>query len=262
VKVNLKHIFGLGLKAFAADASPEDLAEAAKAMHEEPEAESDDKKAKDAKAAADAAAAKDAADKAAADKAATDAKAKDTAKATDWRAKRHAALDKALDEEEKGEDVDLSKLKDAMGDSEEEEEKKKEEGEDAEECPDCGELMEDCTCGAKDSEEEEEEKKEKKGEDRAAAADGAVAALHALRPFVAHSEDTAVRNAFNKVLGQAQRTSKQSNGSYGKFASVSRARDVAGKNPRGRAADSGTGGDDRIVKMQAFYDEAHKQGGK
>jgi len=158
------------------------------------------------------------------------------------------------------------------------------EAEDAEECPECGEVGEDCACA--DAEEEEVESGEevldaeegespdpdsdddqedvedkRKGKDRARAADAATAVLRMIRPFAARSNDKAFQATFNRALDSVKKTSRVSNGGYGKFASSARARDKAPRNPNPDRARAGDGaGKDPISKMQEFYNTAHKGG--
>ena len=107
----LKHVFGLGLKAFAQDAEPEKLAEAAeeakKLESKSPSAE--DRKSDD----------RHADDRHAEDRKAEDAKAADGDRRADDRGARlHAALDRVLQhhaDKRAAEDVDLEELKGLMG---------------------------------------------------------------------------------------------------------------------------------------------------
>jgi hypothetical protein len=196
-------------------------------------------------------------------------------------------LDQFLSEEQKepehaadkDEPADPSELDSVLG------------GEDAEEeCPECGEKG--CAC---DEESDPGEKEEASGEenigdadpainatpdhdhgpgdkakakdaaiargDRARANDAVAAALKMLRPSIARTQDKAVQNAFNSVLGSLTRASKPTTGGYGAFAGSARARDKAPRNPNpapgsARANDA----QDAITKMQKFYDDARKGG--
>lgn len=263
VKNHIKHLLGLGLKAMAADAEPEDLAEAAEAVskHQEPPAESEDKKTNDA--------------------------AKDSAKdavATDEAARRkrmHDALDRALDSEPDEEDKDKDKVEDARAadaDLEElkgvmdalfgEKEKEEEKGGEAEDEEEEEEFLEE-ESEAEDADDgpegpgqctEESGKESVVGDaraaDRARAADGAETVLKVLRPFIARSNDAALHKAFNTALRSVNGVSRvKTEGGYGKFAAASRARDNKG---RGRAADGHP--QDQVSKMQEFYDNALKGG--
>lgn len=276
VKNHLKHLLGLGLKAMATDAEPEELAEAARAVSQHDPEEVEDRgskvRAQDAKAK---------------DKKAADGNAKDK------RAKMHAALDRMLDEEGDYDDDDDDD-DDVIVADEEENELTKEDEEKLEEAlddvfeeevldPEEEELAEDAD-DDKDEEEEEEEEEQaedaddgpegagqcteengketvvakdgRRAVDRARAADGALATLRAMRPVVARSNDQAVRKAFNAALRNVTRRSNASTGSYGKFAAASRARDKAPRRT-GRAADSTA---DANAKLQAFYNDAFKGG--
>jgi len=120
---------------------------------------------------------------------------------------------------------------------------------DEEACPACG-----CT----------DRKPRARADDRARAADGIAATLKMLRPFVARSNDQAVRRAFNTALGTLRRRSRATTGSYGAFADGARARDRSvGTDPnlnRRRAADARSGQSTRDEKVQAYYDERAKGG--
>ncbi len=143
---------------------------------------------------------------------------------------------------------------------------------DDEPCPDCGEVGDACACddaaepGQEVVESGEEElepvDEEVQSQDRARAKDGATAVLRMMRPFVARSNDSALKGAFNAALGSVSRSSKASTGGYGAFAASSRARDRAPRNSgRASTGDSNIGtGADPVAKMQAFYDNAFKGG--
>jgi hypothetical protein len=334
----IKHLHGLALKAFAVDADPEKVAEAAEALQETPPVEADDKKARDKKA-------RDLEEEEAEDRRARDRKrardldieeddhdhepADDRKKARDVEmqeddhdhetaedrkrardrhaddAKRkamHDALDDLLDREDvepaddrkrakdrKVKDADIEELKALLGQflSEEEaepehaadealEEEPKldtkaldealenpaevEEEEAAEAEDDLGEVLENAGEELEEEEEPEEEVADLKGKDKARAADGAIATLNMLRPFVARCHDAATQRAFNTALAHVSRSSRASTGSYGGFAGAARARDA--KLPRNpNHARVGDAANDRIAKLQAAYDESI-QGGK
>jgi hypothetical protein len=226
---------------------------------------------------------------------------------SDARRKAHDALDRALDAEDRkahAKDADIEELKNLLDEFLDEEEKEPEHAndaeeadpsdleavlgaEDAEECPDCGEPVDDCSCpSAKDSEsdpgeeevesgEEEveddeedddddeadvEDKKKAKAKDRARAADGANAVLRMLRPIVARTNDKAVQGAFNRALDSVKKSSRVSTGSYGAFAGSARARDKAPRNPNPDRVRATDGQADPIAKMQAAYNAAFKGG--
>jgi hypothetical protein len=226
---------------------------------------------------------------------------------SDARRKAHDALDRALDAEDRkahAKDADIEELKNLLDEFLDEEEKEPEHAndaeeadpsdleavlgaEDAEECPDCGEPVDDCSCpSAKDSEsdpgeeevesgEEEveddeedddddeadvEDKKKAKAKDRARAADGANAVLRMLRPIVARTNDKAVQGAFNRALDSVKKSSHVSTGSYGAFAGSARARDKAPRNPNPDRVRATDGQADPIAKMQAAYNAAFKGG--
>lgn len=180
------------------------------------------------------------------------------------------------DNESDVEDADTSGLEAVLGG----------EGED---CPDCGEAMdEDHVCDdASDPGEEEVESGEeeledeeggspdpdsdddqsdvedkRKASDRARAADAAMETLRLFRPYAARTTDKAFKAAFNKALDSVKKTSRTSNGSYGKFAKSASARDGAPRKPaseRMRAAD-GSAVADTTAKLQDFYNNAIKGG--
>lgn len=141
----MQRLLGLGLKAVAADASPEELAEAAKAVHEhekeEPKTEekpaadrrADDRRADDKRADDRKADDRRADDRKADDKKADDRRADDR-RADDSRSRMHAMLDRILDcraddrheEDERADDVDLVELRDLLDEFFEEEEREPE----------------------------------------------------------------------------------------------------------------------------------------
>lgn len=187
----------------------------------------------------------------------------------------HAVADNVEEEEVVEDEADPSELEAIL-----------EESEDEEACPECGEAHDDETeCpgleevesgeevldeeggspdpDSDDNEEDVEPAADRaKAADRKRAADSATAVLRMMRPFAARSTDKQFQRAFNRALDTVHKSSRTSNGSYGKFASAARARDNAPRNPnpdRMRAGDSGAAGD-RIAKLQEFYDSARKGG--
>jgi hypothetical protein len=157
------------------------------------------------------------------------------------------------------------------------------EAEDEGPCEECGETGKDCKCADAeeevesgeeeigdeegespdpDSDDDQEDVEDKgKGKDRARAADAATAVLRMIRPFAARSNDKAFQATFNRALDSVKKTSRVSNGGYGKFASSARARDKAPRNPNPDRARAGDGaGKDPNSKMQEFYNTAHKGG--
>ena len=264
----LKHILGLGLKAYAADADPEKLAEAAEAVKEEKEKQEAPLKP-----------AQDTEPKPAEPKDPKDPKdpkpAAEDAHADDRRAKLHSALDRMLDkitpvEAKPAEDVDIEELRDLLDQffQEEEGEEEHQEGEgeggggepqpatedvdfitskNGYECPIRG------TKGYSRS---------KAGEGRRRARDqfiqpldeptaknsvaDALEVLNALRPVIARSNDANLRRAFNAQLGRFTRSSRSSSASYAGAAEASRT----------RAADAGDPEKQKHSKLQAAYDQA------
>jgi len=293
VKNNLLHIFGLGLKAKAADAetSPEELAEMAsdvgKIKDVDPDLfeETQDKKGRDKKRAKDAPVIEET--------------PQDVEAGDSRRKAMHDALDKLYDGMDKrGKDVDIGELKQLLDqylgeeaaepehqtedadpaeleellgegerpDAEDTEAEPGEEvvesgeaepAEDGVECAHCGTAHdgENCPeCGCKD--------KKARAADRARAADGVRATLAMLRPSVARCNDEGVKRAYNTALGALTRRSRASSASYGGFAAAARtrAKDV-GRDPnpnRNRAVDASQPTQEE--KLQAYYDERRKGG--
>jgi hypothetical protein len=316
VKNNWKHIFGLGLRAKAADADtdPEELAELALDIG---------KHGRDSEV--------DEEEELAEDRRVKDRKAKDRKKAKDLeedptdydhepamdrkRRAMHDALDKLIDgehpaddkrvkdedlnelgdmlkeffgqeakepehqvadnfeEEPEAVDADPAELEELLGAGEEPdaedavepdpgeeilesgEEALVEDGVEEGECAHCGEVTDAANCpkcGCTDR---------KPVKDKARAADAAVgvrATLKYLRPFIARSNDSALKAAFNTTLGMTSRTSRASTGSYGAFANSARARDskrIGTASPVAAAAEANT-------KLQSVYDQLHEKGGK
>jgi hypothetical protein len=291
----IKHLLGLGLKQYATtETDPEKLAEAAEALNQKPlsvraraadAAEEEDEPVVDRRKGKDRKKGKDDLG---------DEPDEDIEPVDDKRKKMHDALDAMLDR--KGKDADMEELRSLLDEflSEEETEPQHAAEEDAgdvgpleeviaeetdgeELCPECGMTEDACECEADDEEEapgeavvesgEEELEAEdrRKAHDRGRASDavaGSLATLKVLRPFVARSNDRALKNTFNNALSVATRRSVASMGGYGAFAGAARARDRAPKNdPRARAADSAVDPiTDRNNKLQAAYDSALKGG--
>lgn len=247
--VNIKQfLLGLGLQAYAKDAEPEKLAEAAAAINSPTTAVPV---------------------KPVADTSVGDAQARDKS------ARMHAALDKMCSGV-KCNDADIDELKSLFGEYLTEEEEEPQHIDAA--------ALEDALTATHDGEEGELENKEQGEEtdpngeehvddavnvgDRARVGDsitGARAILTSLRPIVARSKDTAVRSAFNAALASVTRTSKASTGGYGAFGGVASARDK-GRNatrttrPGVRVTDSVDTAPSRDQKLQDFYNVAHKGG--
>jgi hypothetical protein len=289
-KLDWKHIFGLGIRAAAADADiePGELAELATQQAPPPAEEVEDKKAKDKKKA------RDTEEELEEEEPVLDKKKAKDRKLNDHRQRMHDTLDRLLDgqgeEEAEASDTDLEELKKLLSEffSEEEgeaahqvadeepvepastkeldkvlagkdeQEEELEEEEDEVEAP--GEEVEP---DGEEELEEEEEVADGKAKDRAVAADaaasGAAAVLKMLRRSVAQCKDSNVKQDFNRALRSVTRTSHASTSSYGAFAGAARSRtDKLPHNPgRAHAADSSQ---DAIARMQAAYDAAHKGG--
>jgi hypothetical protein len=264
VKNNLLHIFGLGLRAKAADAetSPEELAEMAKDVGRvadvDPEKVGESTPSRDGKA-------KDAP--------AIDPVDKDHGPAADRRKAAHDALDKMLDatgaKDGRAKDSDIAELRDLFNEYLGEEEAEPEHQADADpaeleellgagEEPDAEDAVEvdpgeeALPSGEERLETEDEEMGE--GEcahcgtahdlancpkcgctdrkapamDRAKAADGVAATLRMLRGAVARDGGPKTRAAFNTALAtvtKASRVRPAGRGGYGEFAGAARARD-------------------------------------
>ena len=290
----LKHLLGLGLKAYATDAEPEELAAAAEAINEKPPAEANDKgkKGKDAKS-KDGESPDEPEEDDEADVEDRKPRGRDRKPAKDaHRQRMHDALDDLLNKEDDGEsaevtDADLEELKNLLGQFFTEEEAEPEhEAADIEE-PDTAELDEvlegepaaDGTIEEEqlpeevqdvepaveeedpDGEEDLEPVADKgKAKDRARAADGAAAVLKTMRRAVAHCGDADVQRAFNAALGSVTRASKASTGSHAAFSGAARARDGAPRTPATRVRAMDQAGPDRITKLQDAYNVAHKGG--
>ncbi len=294
VKNNLLHIFGLGLRAKAADAetSPEELAEMAadvgKATDIGEVTESRDKgKGKDAP---------------------TVDPVDEDHEVDDKRKGAHDALDKMLDARDgKAKDADIQELRqlldEYLGEEEAEPEHMETDADPAEleellgageepdaedvvdpdpgeeidpsgeesledeaemgECAHCGEMHDaaNCpSCGCKDR------KPRAAANDRARATDSVKAVLKMFRPFVARSNDAALKGAFNSALAVATKSSRvrpSGGGGYGAFARSSRARDSrvgVDPNPQRRAAAKDA--EDPTTKLNKYYAERNAAGGK
>ena len=259
----LKHLLGLGLKAYATDADPEKLAEAAEAIKEKEKPPEPEKKAED---------------KRADDRRADDRRTDDTG---DKRARFHALLDRLLKADdappaEDTGDADLQELAalfaQFMKEEEGEPQHQEGEGEGAGEGGGEGEELaaQDVGCfedpngyvhpirGSKGY-------KESNAAHDATARDGFVEilpekgapaekpvtardVLEALRPTVARTNDNAVRRAFNTQMGRFTRSSKASDGSYSGFAGATRQR-AADATPGVQAVDH--------KSLQAAYDSVY-----
>jgi hypothetical protein len=290
VKISWSHIFGRGLRAMAADAEvdPEDLTQAAMdfgkkhaADNEDPDdgvtevTETQDKgKARDRKG--------------------KDVEIGEVAKARDRaRQKAHDDLDDMLDGKKAANDEDIKELKnllDAFPMEKDEEEvadadpseleevlgKGEEPDAEDEEMSACGDpACEGCAMDEEEVDPGEEivaSGEEEPVMDRARAADSARvygraqatdavrATLKALRPFVARSNDSGLKNAFNTMLSSATRSSRASTGGYGEFGRAARTADQrrTGAEPAARRlarANDGRGKEDPNVKLQQTYDD-------
>lgn len=276
--INLrKHLLGLGLKVFAADAEPEKLAEAAEAVKEKdafpekPEPEKPEAKPEVKPE----------------PKAEAKPEAIEDRSAADHRQRMHDALDcimnardKRAAEDSRGKDEDLEELGRLLAEffEEEADEPEHQDGEaepGAEDAkikdsdPDEVELAGSYYGGKfhpyRDSDGYSESKGDpKRGRKRRAhdsfiepvddappanSEDSAFAVLKALRPIVARSKDTELRGVFNAQLSRCTRSSRPSNGGYAGFASAARR----------RAADAGPDPGEnpevaRAARIQAAYD--------
>jgi hypothetical protein len=257
----VKHLLGLGLKAFAADAEPEKLAEAAeavksmdKARDEDPEAkkkEEEERKAAADKAARDAESEKSEKEKAEKDKkdAEERKKAEDSQRAKDaesdpegkWK-RMHEVLDMCRDK--KAMDADLEELKTLLGEFFTEEE---EEPDHAGDRATDGEPVVRLKLRGADGFIEPIPLDDDPGVQEIAAAD-TMRALSALKPLVARSNDRELKRAFNEQLGKLTRKAGSSAGTYADFADTSR--------NRGRSGDSAEDPEEaRNRKLQKAYDQ-------
>ena len=253
-KMDLRRLFGLGLKALATDAEtkPEDLAEAAEAFGKEKEKPkpAEDRRADDSHRADD--------------RRADDRRADDVRPhADDRRARMHAALDKMLAGERPepepipaerepvaAEDVDLEELRDLLSEFFEEEEAEPAHQEGAEGGPEPIEpepVAADCGMP----------RKGRAGDQFIEPIDGpgsesagdALDMLNALKPFVARTRDAALIRKFNGEMARFSRSAAPTNGGYGRFAEAARHRaaDVA---PEGTTKRS-----EYEKHLQAAYDQ-------
>ena len=243
-KVTLRHLLGIGLKAYAADAKPEELAEAAELVKEhkaadepiKPEPKAPEKQVEEPKS--------------------------DVPAADPDRERLHKALDKVLDrrkaEDAKSEDADLEELKKLLSEylTEEEEEPQHQEGE---------EEGEDEEEGGPEAEEEEREDAlvekpragdallvEPIGKNRAVkAVDYAVATqvLKTLRPGIARSNDVNLRRAFDAACDIINQAAKKTGG--GSYSAVARAATARGTDAAAAA--------DNNVELNAFYAARHRK---
>jgi len=244
----LKHIFGLGLQAYAKDAEPEKLAEAAEAIKKEEKPAEVPKPAEEKKPAEE----PKPAEKPAEEKKATDHRKR---RADDCRSRISDRLRAC-------EDADIEALEEYLDEFfEEEAEEPQHEGE-GEEPPAEEEVVADALPAddavADDAKplKVEDIRKKRRAKDEfiqpveesteSRSADTALEILNALRPVVARDASPAVRRAFNAQLGRFTRSSKASSGSYAAAASAAGA----------RAADThGTFTPDRNAQqLQEHYD--------
>ena len=289
----LKNLRGRLIKSFAADAEPEDVAEAAELLKETPPAEADDRKpkGKDAKT-RDSESPDEPDEDDEADVEDRRPRGRDRRPVKDaHRQRMHDALDDMLNnEEDDGEsaevtDADMEELKNLLGQFFSEEEAEPEHAADLE--PDTEELDEVLEGEpAADGTIEEEQLPEEvqdvepalegedpdgeedldpvgdkaKAKDRARAADGAAAVLKTMRRAVAHCGDADVQRAFNAALGSVTRASRASTGSHAAFSGAARARDGAPRSPSARVRAMDNAGPNRITKLQDAYSTAHKGG--
>jgi hypothetical protein len=255
-----KHLLGLGLKAYAVDAEPEKLAEAAEAVKEKGEAKDEFPEKPEPKPEPKPEVKPE-------PKAEAKPEVAEDLRAKDHRKRMHDALDCMLNEREKraaedtkGADADLEELADLLDEffEEEAEEPEHQDGESeaepmAEDAiaddvegfvgPDGGFHPIRGSEGYKGSRAGDPKKKRRKkrakdsfiepvedAED--SASDSAFEVLKALRPSVARSKDAALRSTFNALLSRHTRSSRPSNGGYGAFASAARRRAAdAGPDP-------------------------------
>ena len=246
-QITLKHLLGIGLKAFAADAKPEELAEAAELVKEHKAADEPIKPEPQPPA-----------------KPVEEPKPAQPAADPD-RERLHKALDKVLDRRQaadaESEDADLEELKKLLSEyltEEEGEEQHQDEGEEGEE-----EGEDEEEVGHEDEEEREGEMVEKPragdallvepiGKTRSAkATDYAVTAqvLRTLKPGIARSKDAGLRRAFDAacdIINQAAR--KAGSGSYGAVVRAATA----------RSADAAAA-IDKTTELNAAYAAMHRK---
>ena len=167
------------------------------------------------------------------------------------------------------EDADPSELEEVLGAGEQPDAEDELEAEPGEELAPSGEA--ELEADDEDPLEEEEEEEELVGDrahahdsrrvvaDRSRAIDSARATLKMLRPAVARCKDSAVKNAFNAAYATVTRSSRAGSGSYGSFSRTAQARDVAARQPggRARAADKA---EESNKKMQDYYNQRVKEG--
>jgi hypothetical protein len=248
-KMDFKHIFGRGMLALARDekTTPEEMAEAAKAMPTEKSEGKDETPPAEPKPKFEP---EPEPEPVVADK----RRAKD-AVADAHRAKMHAALDRMLagkdiEPEPEGavdpepvmaEDVDLEELRELLSEFFQEEEQEPEHQEGAEGEP----VVADRRAVAADGSFIEP------GAGRGTS-DEAMAILNALRPHVAYGDAAAVRRVFNGQLARYSRSGKAGKGSYAGFAGAAstRAADIA---PNAQTAQQ-----ERDKKLQSYYDARFK----
>ncbi len=240
LKERLKLIFGLGLKAYATDASPEDLAEAAEAVNKHGKDSEEKPEEKPTEKPADKPAEKPAKDGNGFKWG--DDKTNDTRSADEQehRTRMHAALDRLLDgggvspeadavlpvEEGQGqaqggvhaEDADVEELRNLLSEFFAEEAAEPEHAQDADGGAEHGqpgrardEFVEPATAGQSP-----------------VIVDGSLEALRRLRPFVARSKDAELRRTFNEMLAAHSRSSRPARPGtgYAGFAGASATRAV------------------------------------
>ena len=258
-KMNFSHIWGRGMLALARDekTTPEEMAEAAKAMPTEKSEGKDETPPAEPKPKFEPKKPEPEPEPVVADKRV----AKD-AVADAHRAKMHAALDRMLagkdiepedvvepvepepvePEPVVAEDVDLDELRELLSEFFQEEEQEPEHQEGAEGEP----VVADRRAVAADG-----SFIEPTGAGRGTR-DEAMAILNALKPHVARSGDAAVRRAFNGQLARYSRSGKAGKGSYAGFAGAAstRAADIA---PNAQTAQQ-----ERDKKIQSYYDARFK----
>ena len=245
----LTTLLSLGLKAFAVDAKPEELAEAVKELHGSRKGENGGSEA--AAAHADPP---------------TPVRSEDSVRL-------HKALDRVLakraEDTEKGEDADLEELKKLLADyltEEEAEEQHQDEGEGEHE--EAGEGEHEEAGEGEDSEEEGEEHEEAGEKGKAGDAllvepiggakrrtrtinvSPAATVLRMLRPGVARSKDPELIRAFDsaaQLINKAVR--KGGGGGYGEFGAAATA----------RTTDTATAPADAIAAVNAEYKKRHRQ---
>ncbi len=269
VKERILKILGLGMKEFAKDADPVELAKANRSMNEfnkVMDAMSEEGKVQPPESQFDAeeeAKKKEAEKKAAEDKKAADDKAMADRKARDddFGKRMHDALETVLAkhrEDKEAKDVDLSELSKLFSGYMSEEKKEPQHGADDDKakdekiepveegerkaadgkCAKCGKDNKECACDAKDKAKDAEivspEPVLSEEERPESQFDSAMEVLKSLRPFVARSNDQKIRKAFNIALDRvtaAKKVESNGGGGYSEFLAATgrTARDGDGK---------------------------------